>query len=292
MTKPLNLMRALGASAAFLAAGSAAAQPATQHVVFVSCPVLRDTALPCWLGMMSGELYYLGPQTDLTSNFYPPEFRHKMLVEADLADGPRVCGGVQLKNVHVSVLPQIDDTCNIMLPGEGYPDPPNNRGTGPSGVRGGPPPAPSAGYRQITFTPPTPPFEPKTFVATFDAGTDRKWAPAQRTLTQAYKYAVAVNASRIEITGYRAAIRLSSGQDYVEEPNVAVNRAKTAAEAFTTLGLPPGAKMEVKWVDQPVPSAGLGQDVDHRKAVVTVYPGAAQPAAQTKTTAAATPPNG
>jgi hypothetical protein len=41
---------------------------------FVSCPIVRDTkTVPCFLAEYDGELYYLGIQQDITSEFHPPQ---------------------------------------------------------------------------------------------------------------------------------------------------------------------------------------------------------------------------
>ncbi|HWW21594.1 MAG TPA: hypothetical protein VNZ06_12360, partial [Steroidobacteraceae bacterium] len=97
---------AVATALALLASCLAAAADPGREIVFVGCPILRNTELPCWLGESGGELYYLGAQGDLTSQFYPPQFDHRMLVEGIVSDEARICGGRVLKPVKVSVLPQ------------------------------------------------------------------------------------------------------------------------------------------------------------------------------------------
>lgn len=261
--------RLLALAIAWVAAGAATAAPAVQRKVFVGCPILRNTELPCWLGQDGGELYYLGPQGDLQAEFYPPQFRHRMLVEAEVAAGPRVCGGLPLKHVHASVLPEIDETCNVMLPAEGYPAPPAHRGPGPSGVKGGaseertrPPPPPA----------PKPPFAAREFVLQFDADSARKWRQATAEVTNAARYAQAVRATRIEVIGYRAAIRLSNGRDFVEAERIAEDRAREVEESLRVLGVPETAQLSVTWRSKPIASTGTAQDAASRKVVVRVVP--------------------
>ena len=87
---------------------------------FVSCPIVRDTAsVPCWLSRAyDGELYYLTIQSDVTSPVTPPWLGHRVLVEGTVSAEPRICGGIVLKPVHPSVMPEPDASCNTMLPAE------------------------------------------------------------------------------------------------------------------------------------------------------------------------------
>ena len=86
---------------------------------FVSCPIVRDTAsVPCWLAEYEGELYFLTLQSDVTSPVTPPWLGHRVLVEGTVSAEPRICGGIVLKPVHLSVMPEPDASCNTMLPAE------------------------------------------------------------------------------------------------------------------------------------------------------------------------------
>jgi outer membrane protein OmpA-like peptidoglycan-associated protein len=252
-----------------LLSASAVAQQVGKQMIFVGCPILRTTSLPCWLGESGGELYYLGPQGDLTADFYPPEFRHKMLVEGVITSGPRICGGVVLKPVKVSVLPEMDVTCNIMLPAMAYDDPPHVRGTGPSGVRGGEAPSPPPRPRPVEYTPP---FKAQVFTANFNADSERLWNQAQAAVTAAARYASVVKASNIQITGYRAAMRLSNGQQYIENPSLAELRAKAISQALQTAGVPSSAKIIVAWQRAAVASKDMAANQDARRVSIVVVP--------------------
>ena len=78
----------------------------TSSANFVSCPIVRDTAsVPCWLAEYEGELYFLTMQTDVSAPVTPPWLGHRVLVEGTVSNEPRICGGIVLKPVHLSVLP-------------------------------------------------------------------------------------------------------------------------------------------------------------------------------------------
>lgn len=271
MSHPLSFARALGLGLALAGGVSATAARAAERKVFVGCPILRNTALPCWMGKDGDQLYYLGPQGDLQAEFYPPQFQHRMLVEGEVADTPKICGGVVLKNVTASVLPEVDESCNVTLPAEGYPDPPAHRGPGPSGVRGGK--EPEERPRRPVAETLKPPFAPTDFVATFDADSDRKWRSASQEISAAARFAQASNAARVEVSGYRAAIRLSNGRDFVENEAIAEARARTAEEALRVLGLPATTKLTVNWTRKLTPSTGTSADAAARKVVIRVTPG-------------------
>ena len=261
-----------GAVAVFCltAVGMGQAEAAGKRMVFVTCPVLRNTALPCWMARYKGELYFVDPQADLASGIMTPEFNHKMLVEGRRGSGPRVCGGVPLTDVHVSVLPDLDPDCNVMLPSEGYADPPAERSAGPSGVKGAVPPAPPP--RRPPPAPLAPPFKAQAFNAVFDADTDRLWQEAQQAITAAARLANAAKAAKVRVVGYRAAIGLSDGGTFVERPGLAQHRAEAVAQALKVVGLPSVTKLDVSWQDAPIPAQGTPADVAARKVVITVEP--------------------
>jgi len=97
---------------------AATALDAQQRANFVTCPIVRDTAsVPCWLAEYEGELYFLTLQTDVSAPVTPPWLGHRVLVEGTVSAEPRICGGIVLKPVHLSVLER-DASCNTMLPAE------------------------------------------------------------------------------------------------------------------------------------------------------------------------------
>src|ERR1051326_3598598 len=89
----------------------------TERKNFASCPIVQDTkTVPCWLSEYQGELYYLGIQSDISSEFHPPYLGHKVLVEGVVSNEPRICGGIVLKPVVVSPLLEPDTSCNTIFP--------------------------------------------------------------------------------------------------------------------------------------------------------------------------------
>ncbi|HET8695955.1 MAG TPA: hypothetical protein VFO94_00630, partial [Gammaproteobacteria bacterium] len=126
-------LAALALAPALVAAG---AKPG-ERLNFVSCPIVRDTrSVPCWLTEYQGELYYLTIQSDVSAEVQPPMLGHQVLVEGVVSDKPRICGGVVLEPVRLSVMPERDANCNTLLPAdERYTIDFNPRPPGPSGGR-------------------------------------------------------------------------------------------------------------------------------------------------------------
>src|SRR5579885_2519716 len=92
---------------------------AAQERNFIACPIVRDTkTVPCFLAEYQGELYYLGIQQDITAEFHPPQLKHEVLVEGRISEGPRICGGIPLKPLAISVLKEVNPACNTLLPAE------------------------------------------------------------------------------------------------------------------------------------------------------------------------------
>ena len=235
-----------------------------QRINFVSCPVVRDTkTVPCFLAEFEGETYFLGIQQDISAEFHPPQLLHEVLVEGAVAAGPRVCGGIPLKPLKISVMPEINRVCNTILPAEeGIDAPPAARGAGPSTKRTslGTPPAPPA--------PPTAPFAAKEFKIYFDFDSDYLVIPSTRTVNEAAVYAKASNAAKVTVTGYRAATQLSSGKDLIESPLVAERRAHMVEQVMRGLGV---ANIAAKSMDQPGPADGTN-DSQNRRVVIAIEP--------------------
>jgi len=104
---------------ASLLVGTTVLRGADGRLNFVACPMVRDTAtVPCWLAEYDGELYFLTIQSDVSAPVTPPWLGHRVLVEGTVSKEERICGGVVLKPVHLSVLPERDASCNTMLPAE------------------------------------------------------------------------------------------------------------------------------------------------------------------------------
>src|SRR5580692_9993209 len=199
----------LMAAAAVAATAICAAAPPGERRNFVACPVLQDTdTVPCWLAEYRGELYFLGIQTD-SGGWSPPWLGHQVLVEGRLAGGPRICGGVVLTSDYVttalpsgssagqplptppvvSVMRELDASCNTVLPADPRFQIIGRRGPGPNTAASAlrrPPPPPTV----------TPPYAPKTFTLTYEFDSEL----AARTIGEALnavQYAQAVHAREI-----------------------------------------------------------------------------------------------
>lgn len=226
-------MRTLALAALGIALSSAHAAQGQQSLAFVSCPIVRDTSsVPCWLSDFEGQRYYLGIQTDVSADFNPPSLGHKVLVEGTVAaNGQEICGGRVLDPVKVSVLPELSPECNTLLMAEDRYELPFEAPR---------PPGPSRG--RLAFTPPPPaplpeaPFPERTFTVPYDFdGTVNFQSP--RFLTPALSYARHVGASRIEVTGYRSAVALSSGEVLSERERLGSIRAEQVARLLQGAGL-------------------------------------------------------
>jgi hypothetical protein len=237
---------------------------AQQHLNFVSCPIVRDTAsVPCWLAEHDGEMYFLTLQTDVSADVNPPWLGHRVLVEGSVSTEPSICGGKVLKPVHLSVLER-DASCTTMLPAEERYnltfEPP--RPPGPSGGRlafdnGRPVSSPAAvspgSTRQFTVA-----YE-------FDGLVGFKHA---QPLTEVLNFARRVNAREIEIVGYRGAVKLSNGQTITEEAGIGRKRAQQVEMLLRGAGLTT-ASYVAKWEDEPAAANGI-DDYASRRVVVTV----------------------
>jgi outer membrane protein OmpA-like peptidoglycan-associated protein len=235
-----------------------------QQLNFVACPVVRDTkTVPCFLAEYQGETYFLGIQQDITADFYPPQLLHEALVEGMVAPGPRVCGGIPLKPLHVSVLPELNLACNSILPAEpGIDAPPSRRPAGPS-TRKAP-----VSTAAVAPKKPEPPFLEREFVIQYDFDSDFLFARDTRQLTNIAEYARVSKAQTVEITGYRGSTLLSTGSMLIEKAEVARLRAERVAGVLKGLGTPAS---EVRWISEPARANGK-TDYESRRVAVRIVP--------------------
>src|SRR5580704_18039201 len=220
-----------------------------QQLNFVACPVVRDTkTVPCFLAEYQGETYFLGIQQDITAAFYPPQLLHAALVEGTVAQGPRVCGGIPLKPVHVSVMPEVNRACNTILPAEpGIDAPPAKRPAGPS-TRQAP-----VSTAAVAPKKPEPPFGERQFVIEYDFDSDFLFARDTRRLTDIAEYARVSKAQTVEVVGYRGSTLLSNGSLLIEKANVSRLRAERVAEVLKGLGTPAST---VRWIGEAAAANG------------------------------------
>jgi hypothetical protein len=248
------------ACAAF--AGCSAMAAERSPLPFVACPIVQDTpSVPCWIATYRGETYYLGIQSDVSAPFNPPSLGHEVLVEGSVKkDAPRICGGLVVEPVTVSIMPELSPECNGMhmvdpryvLPFE----PPR-------------PPGPSTGKLAFSYPapppPPQPPFKPMSFTVPYEfEGMVNFKTP--RVLTPALAYGRLSRARLIEITGYRGATRLSDGTTLVEHEGIARARADEIAGMLRGAGL---NQAEYAVTADEHPAVG---GPDERRTVIKVIP--------------------
>jgi len=224
-----------------------------QQKSFVACPIVRDTkTVPCYLAEYDGETYFLGIQQDVTSEFHPPQLKHQVLVEGRIAEGPRVCGGIPLEPVSISVLKEISLSCNTLLPPEpgmdAPPAPAAPRATEPARREG------LTGRQEFTM------------LYAFDD--DYADYAASQAVTGAAAYAKRIGAKNVKVSGSRATSLLSSGERLVEKPGIAEKRAQGVATLLRGLGIS-GVSTDAKTEAEP----GDGKtDPSRRRVTIVVIP--------------------
>jgi outer membrane protein OmpA-like peptidoglycan-associated protein len=242
------MRRAVVAVVALCATVSTSAAP-EPHRNFVACPIVRDTStVPCWLAEYKGELYFLTLQTDVSAPVNPPQLGHQVLVEGVVSNEPRICGGVVLKPVVLSVLPELDNSCSTVLPAEERYnltfEPPR-------------PPGPSKGRLAFASDAPAPrpaataDAGPRTFALQFDFDSAIAFRHAGQ-LQQIQEFALKSKATRIEITAYRAASLLSNDSLFTEREDIGRRRAEQVASVLKDAGLT-NVAYDVRWQDAPKP---------------------------------------
>jgi len=232
---------------------------------FVSCPIVRDTAsVPCWLAEYDGELYFLTLQTDVSAPVTPPWLGHRVLVEGTVTrDRERICGGLVLEPVVLSVLPELDAACNTaVLPAEERYnltfEPPR-------------PPGPSAGRLAFAGDPaPAAPAEPpREFTLRYDFDGLVVFRHAGD-LTSILDAARARKARTVSITGHHGSVLLSNGTTLTEQPSFARRRAEQIATLLRGAGLT-DVDYQIAWQDEPGTADGLN-DASLRRVTVEITP--------------------
>lgn len=182
----------------------------------MACPIVRDTkTLPCFLAEYDGETYFLGTQQEFGSGVAAPQLKHEVLVEGTVASGPRVCGGVPLDRLSVSVLKEVNLACNVILPAEPGID-------APTAIRKRSQSAPSAAKPEFSI------------LFSFDDATVDSFSSVA--VAQAAEFAKSLNRA-VTVTGYRGSVKLSSGTTMTEKPGLAEKRAAAVAALLRSSGV-------------------------------------------------------
>jgi outer membrane protein OmpA-like peptidoglycan-associated protein len=237
------------------ALGGSAANGAGRPVSFVTCPQFRDTARQCWLAENGGKVYYIGDIGLSTA----PQLLHQVLVEGIAHDDQSSCGAISISPVHLSVLPEIDNRCNTVLPDNGA------RPRDPTRFD-----APPEVLSQIGAErpPPVPLTKAAHWSIAFDFDSDFLNQLTQQQVEAAAKATAISSVASVVIVGRAAAVRLDDGKALSEDPAVANRRAKAVAAAFEGLGVGPEL-IEVRTNPQLINGDGV-HDWEHRSAEIDV----------------------
>jgi outer membrane protein OmpA-like peptidoglycan-associated protein len=250
-----------------MACATAVAQEADQHVNFVSCPLLRDTTPNCWTALAGGETYFIGAQRG-PSDSYLPQMKHQVLVEGVVTTEPRVCGGIVLRPLRVSVLPELDLACDSpVLPADGL-TPPTlpARGGAAQALPSSDVLGPVGSFMRTPV--PQPPFTDRQFRIEFDFGTDILTDQMQRRVIEILTYGATAKARAYVIRGYPAATLLTDGKVLREAAGLGEQRARKIADVFANLGAPRD-RLRVEWASQPETPDGQ-DDAANRRVTVTI----------------------
>jgi outer membrane protein OmpA-like peptidoglycan-associated protein len=258
-----------------------AADPPSRAVSFVACPIARDTGPDtdlCFIAEHDGIRYALVNPPD----WGVPQLKHRVLIEGRVLTGS-FCGATTIEG-RASVLPDIDDSCHVVLPFDGV-----VKGTAGGVFNSGSPQQrayaqdlarraaldPSLSIQPAILDPPPipeplPPFEPRTLTITYPFDSDRGSGPDMIKLKELAIYANAAHAKRVEVMGYRATSRLANGSEMVEATTVAEARARKIAGIMHALGVVQDS-IGMRWQSNAI--AGKGDlDWQNRKVEVTVTP--------------------
>ena len=238
----------------FLSISSIIAQQKTRNPKseirnFLTCPIIRDSkTFPCWLVEYNGETYYLGQQGRSGSQFYSPQLKHQVLVEGRIKDGSRLCGGIVLEPVTISVMPELDLSCNTLLPAQDGLEPP--------------PPIPY---------PKNAPFadDSRNFTILFDFDSDFLSLHKTRIVGEVVRIAKVNGLKNIVIKTFRGTTLLSNGQKLIEKEEIAELRAGKLYDIFEGLGF---AKEHIKLAIKTKPEKANGiNDAGKRRAEILIF---------------------
>lgn len=249
--------------AALLTIGSSALADG-KRIAFVGCPVMRDMELParpCWLAQDGDKLYFVGMQGDVFPPiiFFPLQLKHQVLVEGEEGEGDTICGGLPIKNVTVSVLPEVYPACDTVLPQAGFapgpelrPSPPFRKGQGlatdPTYSREG-----YARDQSFNRPPaPQPPFQARTFRVDFAFDEDFLHLDDDMIIGQAGKYFEDIKGSKLTVSVFRDRVELTNGRIIEEDMHVVQRRADRMLNIFTEWGVPT-SKIETRVSHQAMP---------------------------------------
>jgi hypothetical protein len=218
-------------------AQSSAAGSLGRPVSFVACPQFRDTARQCWLAESGGKTYYIGAFGIGT----PPQLLHKALIEGVAHDDQTSCGAINIDPVQISPLPELDFSCDTVLPDNGTAPREGSLFDLPAEVlarNGGDVPAP-------------PPLtNNRAFAVMLDFDRAVLNLVNQAKVEMIARTIVASPVDRVIITGQAGQSRMDDGSILREAPEVAGRRMKVVRDALIDIGVPESI-VEGRTVDSP-----------------------------------------
>jgi outer membrane protein OmpA-like peptidoglycan-associated protein len=251
-------------------------------VSFLACPVARDTGPDtdvCFFAEYQGNRYALINPPD----WGVPQLQHRVLVEGHVKEGPSACGATLIDG-RASVLVDIDETCNVLLPYDG-----TIKGTA-GGVFNSGSPEQRAFAQDLArrsaleprlslepaildppmTVPPTAPFQSHMLAITYPFDSDRGSGLDMVKLKELAEFARAAKARVVQVIGYRASSRLSDGSELTEKEDIARMRATKIAIILAGLGVDIRVT-RVRWEGAAAPGSG-DDDWRNRKVQVIVNP--------------------
>jgi len=251
------------------------------RVTFVACPYIRDSEpTPLWFSEFNGETYFLRAQQNGSAAVTHPQLRHRVLVEGVVSSEPRIGGGVVLSPLYISVIRDMDESCNKVLPADGSKVAFAKRGPGPGGD-GLAHRESSAGRRaaaeqlwSVDYKPAAVERKAKEVFVPFHYNFSLVYA--YQTVVDAVRYARDVGAGKIEILGTRASVKLSDGQTLVERAGIEKERAQAVAAIFADFPIAQDI-ISVNWDSQVRPADGVS-DFANRFVSIKITPAERAPA--------------
>jgi len=246
------------------------------YVSFVACPVARHQGPwrdVCFIARHEGREYALRNPPD----YGEPQLKHRILVEGRIVEGEEHCGA-QLLDGRFSILREIDQNCNEIIPYTGPitdTPPPNLRRQGayvsddPQWAHLHPSVRPVMNQLPdlaVLPLPEGPPWQPQRQTIYYPFDSDRASGPDMAQLVQLVEYAVASNA-RFEIRSYQGQSLLDSGEVMTERPGMARQRAEKLRDILIGLGIDE-SRLTIAW--EPEPIVGTGRE-DWRSRRIEVY---------------------
>lgn len=252
---------------------SAVSTPArAQSLSFLACPVAQDLGPQrdiCFFAVRDGVRYGLSGPADWGN----PQLGHQVLVEAEIADRPRECGGVPIDG-RVSVMPELSPECDEIIPAT--PEflaedlPARLRLSEADRAMIEADPATSLRIVRLPALPVPEVALGRTETVYFPFESDRASGPDAMIMIELARLAKATPEAQVAIRAYQGATLLDIGQVLTERTGMARKRGEKIADILAGLGVPEDA-IAVEIIAA-VPAPDGDRDWKHRKVELQVSP--------------------